>query len=468
MHTDIESAESGFPWFTRTSPRRRTTLLAALFLVLSTAFPAVPANAQGTPEISRGTEGDAEDVPLENGSQALTETSPLAVEETLVAGGPGDFLEARHLKLRGTNFQIGRKLAELARDRYGFRPRPDSPTPHRTAQRKYMERNFPIYAERMRGAASLFGLALNEDRADFDGISYLLEESPGCSVVYYPPSATRDRVGYLSRNFDFSTGTIRGQRPAPGQLPCTARPYIVELHPDRGHSSLYLCSYDLLGGTLDGINSEGLCVALLADDELNQKFPMEPTASPSVGLGVLHVGRLLLDTCASVAEAKEALLLNKQFYRSIPCHYIIADRYGDSFVWEYSHAHNKEYIVEGAGKHQITTNFSLHRYPVLDQLPKESHPMGSFNRYRTLQREIARMEETTPESVKQVNRCVSPAGGQPSNTGRPLGRTLWHSLYCPEKRSLEVDFYLGDEVDRETGQSRIRRSGSLSFSLDPN
>ena len=44
------------------------------------------------------------------------------------------------------------------------------------------------------------------------------------------------------------------------------------MHPDRGYASLAVYSYDLLSGVLDGINSEGLTVALLADDELIEKF----------------------------------------------------------------------------------------------------------------------------------------------------------------------------------------------------
>src|SRR4029077_5635545 len=114
----------------------------------------------------------------------------------------------------------------------------------------------------------------------------------------------------------------------------TARPYVIEMYPDRGYPSIALYSYDLLSGVLDGINSEGLTVALLADDELATKFRLEPAGPGAVGLGGLQTLRLLLDTCANVQEAKETLLLTKQYYEFIQVHYLIADRQGQSFVWE--------------------------------------------------------------------------------------------------------------------------------------
>jgi penicillin V acylase-like amidase (Ntn superfamily) len=46
--------------------------------------------------------------------------------------------------------------------------------------------------------------------------------------------------------------------------------------------------------------------------------------------------RWLLDTCDSADQARQALLAVKQYYFMAPCHYIVADRAGDSFVYENS------------------------------------------------------------------------------------------------------------------------------------
>ena len=78
-----------------------------------------------------------------------------------------------------------------------------------------------------------------------------------------------------------------------GELPATARPYLIEMHPDRGHASLALCAYDLLSGVLDGINSEGLTVSVLSDYEIQPEFPIDPAEEGGVGLDELQVLRMI-------------------------------------------------------------------------------------------------------------------------------------------------------------------------------
>ncbi len=78
------------------------------------------------------------------------------------------------------------------------------------------------------------------------------------SVVYYPPSTTWTGRGMLSRNNDFMTGTFHNMLDlpaAPGVKAMIAEPYMMEVHPDEGYPSLYLCTFDLLearGGKLTG------------------------------------------------------------------------------------------------------------------------------------------------------------------------------------------------------------------------
>jgi len=81
---------------------------------------------------------------------------------------------------------------------------------------------------------------------------------------------------------------------------------MIEMHPDESYSSLYLSSFDLLGA-LDGINSQGLMVGILADNETLEAQLSRPTLSFAVGIEILLAVRMLLDTCATVEEAKEAL-----------------------------------------------------------------------------------------------------------------------------------------------------------------
>lgn len=383
------------------------------------------------------------------------------VSESVVAGGPKDYLEVRHLVLRGTNAEIGKALGEIAKERLKV-PLGQGVEPLRTrAQRKYFERNYPAHFERMQGVAAAYGQRVEDDTINFSALSYPRMQF-GCSVVHLPPSSTTDGKSVVSRNYDFSLGTLRGTKPGPGEEAATTKPFLVEMHPDRGYASLAIHAYDLLGGTIDGINSEGLTVAILADDELMSQYRMEGTFEPAAGLGVLQTARYLLDMCANVEEAKEALLQVKHYYEFIPCHYLIADRHGKAFVWEFSHAHNKEYIVENPGKPLFTTNFSLHRYMENGKPPSAEKVRKVCSRYCLLAEKLAAGEKITTETLQQAHKQVDAT--QPIPTHRAGGRTIWHALYYPEERKVRISFYLRDEKDGD-GKMVIRRSDYREFTL---
>jgi hypothetical protein len=250
-------------------------------------------------------------------------------------------------------------------------------------------------------------------------------------------------------------------------LPATARPYLIEMHPDRGYASLAMYSYDLLSGALDGINSEGLTVALLADDELMSKFPMEPAGQDAVGLGVVQMLRLLLDTCANVDEAKQALLLTKQYYEAIPVHYLIADRHGQAFVWEYSHTRNREHIIANPGKPLITTNFSLHRHLEGKGPPSAKAAREVCPRYCALAERVAGQPgKLTVDFIKDSHKAVDMTRPAPKGGEWAPARTLWHALYFPSERKVQVSFYLRDEADPgRPGQVRVVRSDYQEFRL---
>jgi hypothetical protein len=387
------------------------------------------------------------------------------VSDRVIAGSPSDFQEVHHVVLKGTNEEIGRALTQIARDRFHITPE-RSVDPLRTrVQRQYLEGNCPLLFERVKGVAASFGKKVGDDSLNFSYLGYPTSW-PGCSVIYIPPGLTAYSGGIVSRDYDFSTGTMRGTSPRPGELAWTARPYLLEMHPDKGYASLAMHAYDLLSGTLDGINSEGLTVALLADDELHSKYTMEPASGNGVGLGALQMQRHLLDTCANVDEAKTALLSTKQYYEFISVHYLIADRHGKSFVWEHSQAHNREYIIENPGKPLITTNFSLHKYLEGNRPPSAEKGKKVCGRYCKLVEKIGEhSDKVTIDFIKETHKLVDAT--QPAVAGsRPPNRTLWHILYFPEQRKMQVSYYLRDEPDPEQpGKSRIIRTDYLQFGL---
>ena len=78
-------------------------------------------------------------------------------EERVIAGSPADSMEVRYLYLKGSNEQIGRALAEIARDRYQAKLAPSSDPLRTRAARRYIEKNYPILYDRMRGVAAAYG-----------------------------------------------------------------------------------------------------------------------------------------------------------------------------------------------------------------------------------------------------------------------------------------------------------------------
>lgn len=391
-------------------------------------------------------------------------------KDQVIAGGRTDFMEVRHLVLRGSNTEIGQALATLAKERFQLKPSPSTDRFRTRVQRKYLKAHYPILLERMRGVAAAFEKQLDDDAWDFGSLPYLTGPPGGCSVVYYPPGVTDDANGVVSRNYEYSIGTMDDKWPKRGELPANARPYLIEMHPHRGYASLALSAYDLLNGVLDGINSEGLTVSVLSDYEFKPEFPIDPAEEGGIGLDELQVQRMLLDTCANVDEAKEALLLTKQYYAFMPQHYLVADRHGKAFVWEYSHAHNREYIIENLGKPLITTNFSLHTHLEGKSPPSAARAKTVCPRYCALAERIAvERGKWTLDSTKASHQAVDSIMPAPLLGLMPPVRTLWHALYVPERRAVKVSFYLRDEADpRQPHKNRIVRSDYVEIVLKEN
>jgi hypothetical protein len=369
----------------------------------------------------------------------------------VVAGGPDDYMEVGHLVLRGTNREIGAQLATMARDRHGVAPAVGGDPLVTRARRRWYRREWPAHFERMRGVADVHGVSVDDDSVELGLLAYL-GGAPGCSVAWLPAASTASGHPTLSRNYDFPTGTlteILGGEAQPGELPMTARPYVIETHPsDGGPACLFLGAYELLGGCIDGVNSEGLVVALLADDESTDR---DPTLAPAVGLNEIQLLRFVLETCATTAEARDALLAAKYSYMFLPCHFLVADAGGDSFLFD--RTANDDHLVEGGGAVQVATNHLLHGRPTLDDLPAGDGPSATYARARRLTAAVAGRSALSPEDIKAAHACVhreDPAS--PS-------RTLWHGLYDAVERSLEVSFYLGDDPAGAVRRSPYERFG---------
>ena len=397
----------------------------------------------------------------------------IETKQTVIAGGgPDDYLEARHVVLRGTNFEIGGAIGEIARTEFDVQPLRAIDPIRARASRHYFREQYPIHEQRLLGAAEAYDITESDEAANFVGLPYLAPPLPGCSVAYIPPTMTANGGGLLTRNLDFplefgaaptDDDRLAGS-PASKGFKSASRPYLFEVYPDEGHPSLYIASLDLFS-CYDGINSEGLTVAALADDESAARYPAPPITTPGVGLHPLQMTRFLLDNCTTVEEAQEALYMTKHYAFMIPCHYIIADRHGNSFVWEWSHLQHSEYVIDGGGETQVVTNHPLHE-PGLADVSVDNDPGWTRTRLARLTEALTNAgDNLTPRHLQDANACVrftrafahEITGNSDADT---VGRTIWHSIYDIDACSIDVSFFLGDNPD-----GTDRRSAYESFKL---
>lgn len=345
-------------------------------------------------------------------------------EETVLVPA-GNHLVVRHIMLRGTNYEIGRHIGTLARNEGSFYPTPSSYPQVTRARRLYYQQHYPTHLERSRGAAAAYGLDFKDEALEMMALGAQPPAVPSCSAIYYPPQTTANGHGLLSRNSDFETWV----------WPRTNDIYVMEMYPDKGYPSLYITGIELLGACMDGVNASGLTVAMLGNLDPTSFSSPEPTREFAVGIYELQVARLLLDTCATAEEALLALSLQKHYYYARPCHYIIGDRFGHSFVWEYSPAHNKEFVFAGEDRPQIVSTHPMYLSHA-QQEPATAESVQSINLLR--HRLAATDEQYDLDFLKETNACAFMSEKGPM-------RTLWHSIYDTTERSLQASFYLGPE-----------------------
>jgi predicted choloylglycine hydrolase len=357
----------------------------------------------------------------------------LSSAQETVAGSENDFMIVRHYKIKGTNREIGREIAKTAKNMQ-IEIKPISNPTRNKLQYKYIKQNYPIHYERMKGISEEFGIKMDDFTRDLSSIPYMPVRT-SCSVVFYPGNHTENKHAILSRNTDMpvDNSSILNKK----DLHICSRPVIFEIYPDTGYSSIYICSIDLFGGVIDGINSEGLCVACMGDGEYNSCFQPEP--SSEVGINEFLILRYLLDNCKNVQEAKESLLSLKQYYSFAPMHYMIADNKGNSFVFEFSRHRNQSHIIEEKGI-QCVTNHLLSEQDTT-KLSKESRERLSIIKSLTQVKDAYSINE-----IKDINSKVSP--WMPDYRSQwPSSRTLWHSIYDLDSKILTVKFYLGETKD---------------------
>ena len=366
----------------------------------------------------------------------------LKTKNEIIHRQKGDFSIVRNLQLFGTNEEIGFELGKIAKHQHNIARTQNTDTLKHNAQKKYLKENYPIHYSRMRGLAKAYSEDIDTTKFDFTCLGNPMSVN-ACSAAYYPPSVTESGAGILSRNLDLPTISFSEMITGISDTgtPAVSNIYIVEMYPDRGYSSIVNLSFELYGLGLDGINSEGLTVTHLYADSVNAE-EYRPAREYGVGINEMLAVQLLLDNCKTVDEAKETLLYNKHFYLLLPTHFLIADRFGKSFIWEYSSRHNKEYITDGNDKTQIITNFLVHEFPDPDNFPESKDSSCPFHRYTILKKSVEDSGgKHSTDEIKEINSRVFIKDDINSQN---KVRTIYHNIYDTGTKSMEISFYRKD------------------------
>ena len=105
---------------------------------------------------------------------------------------PDDVVTVRHLRVSGTQRDIGRALAAAAEKAHGAAARPLGIDPDiERIRRRWFEQHHPTQAERIRGVADHFGIDPSDPSVALDWLG-TYELPAGCSVACYPGSSTKD------------------------------------------------------------------------------------------------------------------------------------------------------------------------------------------------------------------------------------------------------------------------------------
>lgn len=397
----------------------------------------------------------------------------IITNEIIIPKNPGEYQEVRHIVLRGTNEEIGKAIGDIAQKWLGIKLGLYAGPVYARARQVYMKNNYPVLLERMKGVARSYGISAEDNTYVTSALFYDLVPI-ACSAVYLPPDYTTTGKALYGHNVDFYISTLRemlGLGFVEGEQRLYSRNYVMELYPDKGYASIVAGSLDLLNGMQSGINSEGLLVAILADNYGPVSVDTSSSGDSGGGLNELQLCRLILDTCATLDETKIAILNNKLLTGFEPGHIQVCDRFGNSFIFEVSKEDFNYHFTDNKGLPQIMTNHAVSRFPDVNKFPgyPPTATYNSFYRYRKLYDYLQSHEGKFSE--KDVKDAMSLVYGhthdKDEGAAHPIPlRTRWTMVYDMNERSFEILFYLKDgDTDPKTGDPMLIFSETFKFKL---
>ena len=412
--------------------------------------------------------------------------------EPLFSFEEGNYCKPRHIIVQGSYEEIGYDLAKLAQKEYGCSTLGPYADPiYGAARRDYFANNWPSMNERSKGARRAFGLAENDNSYDASGLPFDLydvqrkapiEKATMCSALVLPKEKTGDGKGvFVGRNWDMNNTPIWsafvGKEAPEGAFGCGERCVVMEVRPDTGYKHILIGAHELMTPLLDGMNEKGLYTTALMDPEAKGEFAGPLTGERINGITSVQLQAFLLETCATVEEAKKKILQSRIIQVAVVIHLLIVDGEGNAMIFEIDPV-TQEYIFTDRkpGEPLFVTNHSVETHPTSDTYPAftKENEHNTFNRMCMLNeaydKKIAAMNkgEALKKSDARELIDVVKCGFVDCKKAQCVEseRTLINVSCDLSKRQLSARFYLKDIGQVEgTNQIDFERSGWYDFSL---
>ncbi len=353
----------------------------------------------------------------------------------------GKDLLPRKITIGGTHRDLGRLIGLIAKNFFGdvmkreiFR-KPESEEIHRRIIDMYRSVN-PKYLDLVSGVAEAWDLSLNDINMQYmehwfftllwwrlfryDEFEELTAFSPGragwfdfsgCTVIcHYDDQRQKHLAG---RNFD-----VTSDRPH----------FFVTSDLEGTYKTMGNACYMIHHWVEDGINEKGLFVGVATSGEPSKYNQREKRYPDKPAVQVIHMTRIVLETCASVEEALERIGSVRIWFPVEVNHLLLADAKGEAAVVEFDLDRNMV-VFRRSRPYLVLTNTAYQE---------------GFEFLKSNCRRFRKATELLDAGIRSDEEMLSVIRAARLRSGR--SRTLWTSVTDLSKKRMDVR-YLGDNYD---------------------
>ena len=396
----------------------------------------------------------------------------------------GDYTKPHHIIVAGSYEEIGFDLATIAKNDYGCQLGIYDDPIYARGRKAYMEMHWPEMEERAKGVRKAYGLDDNDVVYDayslpFDWYDASTTGSLGgrntCSHLVLPIEKSENGHMLTGRNYDMSPlpcwSVFLGKKPPEGAFGFAERFVVLEIRPDKGYRSIRIGGNEILHPYTDNLNEKGLYVTVSHDPQSVGHEASPASGVKTTGISLPQLTNFLLDSCATVEEAKMKILENHLTQNLMNIHVMIADAGGNATVFELGPKGDYFFTDRKASEPLFCTNHALSQYPEPGTYPDFDINAGHNTFARQLILRDAYAGLSAPFKKEDVSALINSVHCSFVDANKcdsaPMERTLVNTVCDLTDRELSVRWYLGDvKPVPGTNQMEDRMTDFYTFGFD--